>query len=263
MSESAVETTHAAIRGARRIAIIAIITSLSFTAVVGIFTLLTGEFGETQGKILLTTVLTAGFSIISLCHLAVTGRTLRVVGYTGIGVSVVAFILGIALIWEDWQNFNSWEVLGRAFMIFSILSISFAHANLLLLLGGRKRPVIRLGLLFTVASIALVSILIIIPILTDGDVPGENGDAYWRVFGVIAILDVFGTIVVPVTSRFILDEPRAGVAGAGVAVAGASITVQLSQELEAKLSATAAVRSTSREQVIIEALEQLPEPGSA
>ena len=263
MSESALEPARAAIRGARRIAIIAIITSLSFTAVVGIFTLLTGEFGETQGKILLTTVLTAGFSITSLCHLAVAGRTLRMVGYLGIGVSVVAFILGIALIWEDWQNFSGWDVFGRPFMAFSILSISFAHANLLLLLGKRKRPVIRLGLLVTVGCIALVAILLIIPILTDGDIPGENRDAYWRVFGVIAIVDVFGTIVVPVTSRFVLDEPPEGVAGAGVAVAGASITVQLSQELEAKLSATAAMRSTSREQVIIEALEQLPEPGSA
>ena len=260
MSESAVETTRAAIRGARRIAIIAIIASLSLTAVIGIFTLLTGAFGETQGKILLTTLLMAGFSITSLCHLAVAGRTLRVVGYTGIGVSVVAFILGIALIWQDWQNFSGWDVLGKAFMVFSILSISFAHANLLLLLGERKRPVIRLGLLVTVGFIALVAILIIIPILTDGDIPGENGDAYWRVFGVIAIVDVFGTIVVPVTSRFILDGPRAGVAAAG---AGASITIQLSQELEAKLSAIAAARSTSREQVIIEALEQLPEPGSA
>ena len=49
----------------RRIAIIFIIVSLSLTALVGIVTLLTASFGEVQGKIILTTLLVAGFSITS------------------------------------------------------------------------------------------------------------------------------------------------------------------------------------------------------
>src|SRR5690606_19059715 len=107
---------------------------------------------------------------------------------------------GAILIWQDWGDFADLDNVFKAFFVFSILAVSFAHANLLLLLGERKRPFIRIGLFVTVALIALVALLLILPILTDGEVPGENGDTYWRIFGVLAILDVLGTIVLPVSS---------------------------------------------------------------
>jgi hypothetical protein len=236
------------LRGVRRIAVIAIIVSLSITALIGIFTLLSGNFGETQGRILGTTLLVAAFSITALCHLAVVGRALRIVGFIGIAVSIVALLAGVLLIWQDWDSGTSGDVL-RAFAAFSVLAVSFAHANLLLLLGERKRPVIRIGLFVTVGLIALVALLLIIPIATDGEVPGDNGETYWRIFGVLAILDVLGTIVLPVMSIFLRDEP--GVGGPS------RITVTLTPEQSERLDAAATARSVSREQVVLEAIDHL------
>ncbi len=227
------------LRTARRIAIIAIIASLSLTALIGILTLLSGEFGEAQGKVLLTTLLLAGFSITVLCHLAVVGRALQAVGFVGVAVSAVALTAGLILIWSD---FTDSEGVWKTFGVFGVLAVSFSHANLLLLLGQRRNSVVRLLLYLTVAFVALVALLICLPIITNGEIPGDAGDNYWRFFGVVAILDVLGSIVLPVTGRFLRDERRI------------RLELELTEELDARL--TAAAVGTTREAAAIAALEK-------
>lgn len=227
------------LRSARRAAIIAIIVSLSLTALIGIVTLLSGDFGSTQGKVLLTTLLLAGFSITVLCHLAVVGRALQAVGFVGVAVSGVALIAGLILIWGE-VSFS--DDLWKTFGTFGVLSVSFAHANLLLLLGQRRNAVVRVLLYFTVACVGLVALLICLPILTEGDIPGSNGESYWRFLGVVAILDVLGSIVLPVTGRFLRDERRI------------RLELELTEELDARLTAAAA--GGSREAAALAALEK-------
>lgn len=227
------------LRSARRAAIIAIIVSLSLTALIGIVTLLSGDFGETQGKVLLTTLLLAGFSITVLCHLAVVGRALQAVGFVGVAVSGVALVAGLLLIWAElYSSEGAWKTFG----IFGILSVSFAHANLLLLLGQRRNTVVRTLLYLTVAFVGLVALLICLPILTNGDIPGYDGEWYWRFFGVVAILDVLGSIVLPVTGRLLRDERRI------------RLELELTEELDARLTAAAA--GGSREAAALAALER-------
>lgn len=223
------------LRGARRIAIIAIIASLSLTAIIGIIALLSGDFGETQGRILLTTSLVAGLSILSLCHLAVVGRAVRVVGFAGITVSAIALALGLILVWTDSGVFDLSEV-WRWFGVASVIAVSLAHANLLLLLGARRRAVIRWGLWLTLATIAIVAVMIVLPILTEGKIPGEQADSYWRLFGVVAILDVLGTIAVPVLGLFLRDaQPASEPEPVGM-------SIELSPELAARLILAAGYR---------------------
>jgi hypothetical protein len=199
---SAPAVSSSALRGLRRIAVVAIIVSLSLTALVGIVTLLTATFGELQGKVVLTTLLVAAFSITALCHLAVVGRALRIVGWVGIGASGVALILGVVLIWGSWENWNeTWDDVLKAFATASVVAVSLAHANLLLLLAERRSPVLRTALFITVGLIGLLALLIILPIVTEGEIPGQNGELYFRVLGVVAILDALGTIVLPVINR--------------------------------------------------------------
>jgi Mn2+/Fe2+ NRAMP family transporter len=62
-------------------------------------------------------------------------------------------------------------------------------------------------LIGTLVAIAIVALMIILPIVTDGDIPGESGDTYWRWFGAVAIVDALGTIVLPVIGRVL--RPRA------------------------------------------------------
>jgi len=251
-------TTRRAVRGARRIAIIAIIVSLSLTAIIGIVTLLVGDFGEVQGKILLTTLLLAGFSITVLCHLAVAGRALQVVGFIGIGVSVLSAVLGLTLVWRPWDSFDdSWGELLKWFAVTSIWAVSLAHANLLLLLAQRKNPVIRGGLFATVGMIGLVALLITLPILSEGEIPGENGEWYWRLVGVVAILDVLGTIVLPVASRFLRDEPIQSTDAA----APASQTLELPPALVASLDERAAAAGVTRDALALSLLAGERAPG--
>ncbi len=233
----------------RRTAIIFIIVSLSLAALVGIVTLLTATFGEVQAKIILTTLLVAGFSITALCHLAVVGRALRIVGFAGIGVSALALATGTVLIWASWDNWDRvWENVLKAFAVFAILALSLAHANLLLLLEERKSPVLR-GMLFTtVGLIGLLAVLILIPILTDGRVPGDN-ESYWRVLGVVAILDALGTIVLPVLARF----GRFAQGGETVT----TVTIRLHGDAAATLTRVAASTGRTPEAVVEAAVAAL------
>lgn len=229
---------------ARRTAIVAIIVSLSLTALIGIVTLLSGQWGEIQVKVLLTTLLLAVFSISVLCHLAVVGRALQIVGFVGVAVSSVSLVTGLLLIWAEWGNWDGQEAAFRLFGVTGVLAVSLAHANLLLLLGQRRNRVVR-GLLYaTVALIGLVALLLCLPIATSGEIPGSNGDGYWRLLGVTAILDVLGSIVLPVTGRFLRDERVV------------RLDLDLPPELDERLSQAAHAAGTTRAAEALAAIER-------
>lgn len=214
MTETAAQRRASTIGAARKGAIYGIIVSFSLAAVVGIIALLSGDFGETQGRIILTTLLMGATSITALCHLAIADRAMRIVGFVGLGASAVTLITGLVLIWRDWSDpgLEDWF---KVFAVAGILAVSFAHANLLLLLAGRRRAVIRYGLMVTLVMIAAVAIMIILPIVSEGEIPGyDNEEWYWRLFGVVGILDVLGTVVVPVLAIFVKDAPAVAVADA-------------------------------------------------
>ena len=245
------------VSGARKGAIYGIIISFSGAALVGIVALLGGDFGETQGKILLTTVLFGAFSITALCHLAIADRAMRIVGVSGLLASGVALVTGLVLVWRDWEDAGL-EVWFRVFGAAAVLAVSFAHANLLLLLAGRRRAAIRWGLAATLATIAVVAVMLILPIVTGGDIPGEDaGDVYWRVLGVIAILDVLGTVVVPVLALFLRDGATDSTAGhAEAAGVPHPLHVRLPHDLAEAVRSRATQQGSDPETVALDALRR-------
>lgn len=241
------------IRGLRRAAIIAIVISLAVAALIGIVAVLTGGFGDEQFKVTLSTLLLATFSITSLCHLAVVAGPLRVVGWIGIAASFIAVVSGSWLIWRPWDGWDDWTGLMLNTMFVSlILAVSLAHANLLLLLGERRNPAIRIGLYATLVFVAVLAALIAVPIVTNEGIPGENGDLYWRAVTVVAILDVLGTIVVPVLSRFVRDD-------GAPAARPETLRIELDADAAARLDRIAASRGLSRNAVVAEAIASLEE----
>ena len=249
------------LRGARRAAVIGVIASMSLTAVVGIVALLSGDFGDTQIQIILTTLLITGFSVTALCHLAIAGRPVRVVGFVGLAVSAAALVLGLALIWLVWGDGSSavFQLL-RWFTVSGILALSLAQANLLLLLAGRRHPVLRVALGATLAAIGLLALLLALPIVTDGAIPGpDNADAYARSVGVVAILDALGTVVLPVVALFLRDRPLDATDDSSTRAdaAATSAPIVVSPLLEQRIAAVGDATGLDRESLLGAALDAL------
>jgi hypothetical protein len=174
-----------------------VVGSFSVAALLGIAALVGGaDLDGTGGKVLLTTLVVGLESLTVLCYLAVgTGRWAPV-GVVGGVVSLVPTAIAFWLVWGSWDGDGA--ALLRTFGIGLTLALSLAQACLLLgsaeVVRGRARTL----LVATLSLVALLAVMIVVAILTDGDV----GDAYFRVLGVVAILDVLGTVVAIVTLRF-------------------------------------------------------------
>lgn len=214
MSTAQNQDTARTIKGIRRIAVWTVIVSLVITAAIGIYTIVSGEFGETQGKVMLTTLAVAGFSILALCHLAVVNRDVKVFGWIGIGTSGIALGLGATLIWWNWDDMmyqpsDLYMNLTKAFATTALIAVSLAHANLMLLLQNAPLRWIRVALNVALVLIAIVPTLVIPVIFSDGNFPPQSfADVYWRFFGVILILDALATIALPVTTLIVRSQQR-------------------------------------------------------
>lgn len=216
MNTNTTDSAAVALKGVRRVAIWTIIVSLVIAAGIGIATIVSGEFGEIQSKVLLTTLAVAAFAILALCHLAIITRDVRIVGWIGIGTSVLAFISATILIWWNWETLgyqgqNSiYLSITKTFAISTLAAVSFAHANLMLLLATTPIRWMRIALDLNLVLIGLVPLIVIPVILTDGNFPPQSlADVYWRFFGVVLILDALGTVALPITSLILRSQRRA------------------------------------------------------
>lgn len=177
-----------------------VIASFSVAAILGIIALVVGGgIGETEANILLTTVIVGAESVAVLCYLSVAERSTAWVGVMGGGVSLVPFALGLLLTWEAIDdNDGLWQAFGAGVTI----AASLAQVCLLLALVGRQR--IGPALIGTLVAITVVAGMIVVAIVNGADLD----DAYWRFFGVVAILDVLGTVVLSALAGFGRGRPR-------------------------------------------------------
>jgi hypothetical protein len=169
----------------RRLVVTLVIGSFSVAALLGIIALLGGgELGETEGRVLLTTVIVGVESIAVLCYLAVATRRAAIVGLAGGLISLVPFSIALWFTWSESDSQTLWDTFGVSVTIAATL----AHACLLLALDRGR---LRLVLAGTLVAMAIVAAMI-----SNAIVNGEDlDDLYWRTFGVVAILDVLGTVV--------------------------------------------------------------------
>jgi len=177
----------------RKVIVRVTIGSFSLAALLGIIALLRGgEFGQTQTRVLLTTLLVGVVSIAVLCYLATVGRPSQPVGVAGGVVVLVPLVTALLMIWGDVENGPSEAVL-KTFGIGTAVAATLAQASLLLTLGERARPGVRRILVGTLALAAVLAAMASALIL--GYEPQEGG-YYHRILGVVAILDVLGTVVI-------------------------------------------------------------------
>jgi hypothetical protein len=235
------ETTT--LKGIRRATVIVIIVAFAASAIIGIYALLAGDVDETVGKVLGTTAVVGLASVSILCHLAIVGRAIRVIGFVGIAASVVAFATAMVMIWTNWgENWDAQGQWGKALLLSGLLAGFLAQANLLLLLSSRKNLVIRISLRATFVAIALVYICVALLTLTDGHIADGWNEGFGRMVGVFAILDALGTVLSPVLGLVLKSrESKPG--------NETMLTITVSQEALARLR-----RAADEAQVSVETL---------
>ena len=185
------------------------IGSFSLAALLGVIALLGGgAFGSVEGRILLTTLLVGVVSVVVLCYLLTAGTRHQAVGAVGGVVVIVALLSAMPIIWYDYEtDVPAW--LARTFGVSAVAALSLAQASLLLAIGSRSGPVVHRLLL---ATLGLASVLALqVSALILGLEPPAS---YVRLLGVVAILDVLGTVVVTALSRFGAGRPARGAPGA-------------------------------------------------
>lgn len=164
---------------------------LSLTALIAIVSVLAGEFGETQAKILATSFTVSAASICSMaCAAFIEKRGGRRLGTAGIGAAALAAALLIAGVWAEVDSEYYWKTVVTAIVV----ALAIAHTFLLHLpkLADRfdwAQP----------ASAALIGLLGAMVIAAAWGEIDEEG--YYRLLTVVSILVVLFTLLVPVFWR--------------------------------------------------------------
>ena len=217
------------------------IVSFSVAALLGIIALLAGgSFGETETRVLLTTLVVGGVSIAMLCYLSTAGTPYQVVGVVGGISAVVPTAAALIMIWsEDW--WRSDDLLPKILGVGIVVAATLAQACLLLTLTRRATRVVR-GLLVGTLVAALVAAVLVSALIL-GLIPDDE-ETFARLLGVVAILDVLGTVVVSALAKF---GPSAG---------RGSLEVTLPADLAARVDAEAARTGRSREAVVATAVTE-------
>lgn len=173
-----------------RVFLISLLACFVVGAATGILALLSFELGETEAKILLTTLSLGVYSLTGLCSaLLADQRSYRVFGGLGIAVSVLG---GLFAILTNWEMVSGLELIVKGRISFLIVAIAFGHAALLLRINTTSAAV-RVVRSVTLGIIALVGAVLLAITMEPSSIP-----IAWVCLGILGVLDVLGTIATPI-----------------------------------------------------------------
>jgi hypothetical protein len=174
-------------------------TGLCLTAAVAIWALLTGSFDGTSVRVLLSGLAAALCTLGGLAG-ATTLRlnnSARRVGEVTIGLSQLTLLLGLALIWIP--DATETDMLARALGITSVLTLAGAHASLLLARFRQHDTRTVRGLTQAAIVCATSSALLVSGLFAAAE--GPVAPAVWRLLGVLVVLAVLNTLLVPLARK--------------------------------------------------------------
>jgi hypothetical protein len=179
--------------------VLMVAAGLCLVAAVAIWALVTGSFDETSVRVLLTGLAAA------LCTLGgLAGSTAlrlknlhRRVGEVTIGLSQLTLLLALALIWIP--NATDSDTLARALGVTSVLMLAGAHASLLLARLRRRDTRAVHGLTQAAIVCSTSAALLLSGVFGAND--GPVAPAVWRLLGVLVVLAVLNTLLVPLVRK--------------------------------------------------------------
>lgn len=179
----------------RRVAATLTTGSFSVAALMGILALLrAGDFGDNEARVLLTTLVVGSASICVLCYLATAGSRWAPLGALGGVVAVLPTVTALLLVWSDWDGGDLSGML-KTFGVGVVLAVTLAQLCLLLALTESRfgpGPV-----LWATAAMAVLLAAIVC-----GLILGAVDEGVWQLLGIVAILDVLGTLVTIASAKF-------------------------------------------------------------
>lgn len=199
-------TTHSRRPSVVRNGLRVLAAGLCLAAAVAIWALIAGSFDETSLRVLLTGLAAALCTLGALAGAAALRleSRARLVGGVTIGLSQLALVLALALIWIP--EATDGEALIRALGISIALLLAGAHASLLLprSSGVDTRAVRRLRQAAIVCATS--SALLVGGVFAAADGPVASG--IWRLLGVLVVLAVLNTVLVPLARKLARDARR-------------------------------------------------------
>jgi hypothetical protein len=175
-----------------------VIASLIVAAGVAIVSIATSTFGDTSWRLIATATVFAAFALFAWYDAAISSARSSWFALVGFAVSVYLFIAGMAKIWiiqpPDYADtildgFFGWLILA------AIARVALAHVHVVLSTEARLRSHVITGVTrVTLALVTILAVMLSVPVLFS---PLELDGAYWRVLGVVAVLDALGTVLIP------------------------------------------------------------------
>ncbi len=175
----------------RRLLLMTGIGFLTLTALIGIFSVLTGEFGAFQAKVLGTTLT---ISVVSVCSMAAAAfievRRRVGLGITGIATAAFAGVLLIIGIWGEVGDADYWRVTFTMIVVGLTFAYSFLTALPQLAQAYRWCYVVAP----VVAGLLSLQVLMIIWEVADGD-------DWFRILTATSIVVVLLSLIEPILAR--------------------------------------------------------------
>jgi hypothetical protein len=183
----------------RRVAGWALVGGLSVAALTASGALLAGDFGDTEWRVVLSSL---GFALASAVAASGAGQRLRASGllrHLGTATAVlagVAYALLLAGLWtDDWGTEGIWRSFGCA----AVLAIAGSHACVVL--GARRRSDSDLVRVLVVSSLVLAGIDTIGGILPIAGLIDEVDEGGAKFFGVTLVLLLLTSLLQPLIRR--------------------------------------------------------------
>ncbi|WOO43018.1 hypothetical protein [Rubellicoccus peritrichatus] len=176
---------------ARKVFLLLFIGFLSLTALVAIISVLSGDFGKLQLKILATTFTISSASICAMsCAAFIEKKKSRVFGSIGISFAAISAILVITGVWLELDQEAYW----KSTITFIVFGIGFAHAFLLIMpdLDDSHKWI----QIVSSISIAVLALQIVGAVWSEVDHSG-----YYKLLSVVSIVVVLLTLVIPILMK--------------------------------------------------------------
>ena len=174
--------------------LLSFIASIIFCGLVGIYCLILGTFNDLAARVLLTTAAVGAASILALTSaIPWERRRWHPIGLCGLVVVGIALLLVLGGIWWD-PSWQAAEWFYKLIFIGCVAAVAVPHIGLLSLARLRRQyECIRIAGVIVILLLAGQIMLSIV-----GEIEIES---WYRFMGVLGILDVCGTIAVPVLHR--------------------------------------------------------------